>query len=167
MMKKFLLVSAVMGAGHGVAASAAMARTPLLVTGAGASTTSGQVVVSARATGPTLGSLPSVAPATGFLRAPGVSPQISTISGTVNLSGRVTCIGVRLQDAVAVSGTLDTPIVSAGGFVWRNFTLLINNDPSMGRGWRSGLASAMGRPSAHAEPPSSLWKASTPAATSL
>src|SRR5215217_3934815 len=104
MMKKFLLVGALMCAMIGVAASAATASIPLRVTGAGASTTSGQVVVNARATGPTAGPFFPVAPAVGFLRAPD--------SYFGNLSGRVTCMSVWLPGfAVSVSGTLDTPLV--------------------------------------------------------
>src|SRR5215208_3342480 len=88
MMKKLLLVSAVMCALVGVAASPAAARTSVFVAGTGASAVSGQVVVGAIATGPLVdGPFGAVAPAVGFVR--------TTNSSFGDLSGTVTCIGMR------------------------------------------------------------------------
>ncbi len=114
-MKRLLLVAAVV-CGSLAAAGTAGAMPSLLVTGAGASTTSGHVVVTARATGPAEGSFIPVAPATGFVRVLG--------SFFGDLSGSVTCIGVGGPNAAIVSGNLDTPVVS-GGFTYRNFSLLV------------------------------------------
>jgi hypothetical protein len=119
-MKKFLLLSALVCAIVGVAASAALGA-PLLVTGAGFSAQSGQLVVNARGIGPTPQWSFESTPAVGFLRAPAVPAYPS---GTLDLSGRVTCIAGWLPNAVAVSGTLDTPLVY-GDFTTRNFSLLI------------------------------------------
>jgi hypothetical protein len=47
----------------------------------------------------------------------------------MNLSGRVTCIAGWTPNAVAVSGTLDRPLVS-GGFTFYNFSLLIQGSGS-------------------------------------
>lgn len=121
-MKKFQLVSAITCVVVGIAASAATAGVPLMVTGAGASSGSGQVVVNARATGPATGEFFPVAPAVGFLRAPEV-PGFP--DGTHDLSGKVTCIGLWPGvHAVAVSGDLATPVVQ-NGVVYPNFTLLV------------------------------------------
>lgn len=134
-MKKFLLVSALMCVIVGTAASTATS-TPLLVSGAGASAVSGEVVLNARATGPGTPPLFPVYPAVGFLRAPAVVPYFgpSGVSGTVDLSGRVTCIGVWTGlRAVSVSGTLNTPIFAPGGIV-HNFTVLLVGSSQAGRG---------------------------------
>jgi hypothetical protein len=121
-MKKFQLVSAITCAVVGIAASAATAGTPLMVTGAGSSSGYGHVVVNARATGPATGEFFPVAPAVGFLRAPEV-PGFP--DGTRDLSGKVTCIGLWPGvDAVAVSGNLGTPVVQ-NGLVYPNFTFLL------------------------------------------
>jgi hypothetical protein len=58
----------------------------------------------------------------GFLRAPAV-PAFPT--GTRDLSGTVTCIGVETPFQIAVSGTLDTPLV-ADNVTFPDFTVLIN-----------------------------------------
>jgi hypothetical protein len=111
-MKKFF-VGAVVCASF-FAASIANAAPSLLVTGAGASTSLGHVVVNARATGPATGA-PPVFPAVGFMRA-------SDLFG--DLRGSVTCIGLLAPSAVIVSGNLDTPFV-AGGFAYPNFSLIM------------------------------------------
>lgn len=120
MMKKFLLVSAVMCALVGVAASPAAARTSVFVAGTGASAVSGQVVVGAIATGPLVdGPFGEVAPAVGFVRTAG-----SSFFG--DLSGTVTCIGIEQGGRAAiVSGNLATPYVS-GGFTYANFSLIVS-----------------------------------------
>jgi len=118
-MKKFLLLSALMCAIICVAASAA-ASVPLLVTGAGFSAQSGQIIVHARGIGPTPQGFFETTPAVGFLRAPDVR---GFESGSLDLSGRVTCISVE-ANGVAVSGNLDRPLF-AGDVTLPNFTLLI------------------------------------------
>lgn len=130
-MKRFLLVGVLICAIVGVAGSAATASAPLLVTGAGASPVSGHVVLNARATGPGTAQPFSVFPAVGFLRAPKVVPFFgpSNVSGAVDLSGTVTCIGVWLPGAVSVSGTLDKPVSGAN-----NFTVLLRGSSATGRG---------------------------------
>jgi hypothetical protein len=119
MMKKFLLVSAIVCALVGTTASPAAARTSVFVTGAGASAVSGQVVVHAIATGPLVdGPFGAVAPAVGFVRTPGSSFD--------DLSGTVTCIGIAQGGRAAiVSGNLATPFVS-GGFTYPNFSLIVS-----------------------------------------
>jgi hypothetical protein len=99
---------------------------PLLVTGAGASTTSGQVVVNARATGAAVGPFIPVAPAAGFVHVRG--------SAYGDLSGSVTCIGVAGPNAAIVSGNLSTPFVS-GGFTYPNFSLLVVSPNPQIRSW--------------------------------
>ena len=135
-MKKLLLVSALMCAILGVAASGGNASARLLVAGAGASPVSGHVVLNARASGPLVGTLSPVAPAVGFLRAPEVIPVFgpSNLTGTRDLSGTVTCIGLLPgQPAVAVSGDLDTPVVSQFG-IFTNFTVLLSGFEPAGLG---------------------------------
>jgi hypothetical protein len=120
-MKKFLLVSGIACAVVGIAASAAAAGAPLMVTGAGAAAGYGHVVVNARATGPATGEFFPVAPAVGFLHA----PKVPEFPPGLDLSGKVTCIGLWPgMDAVAVSGNLETPLVQ-NGFVYPNFTFLL------------------------------------------
>ena len=128
-MRKRLLLSALVCVIGGVATSVAAAGNPVIA-GAGFSAISGKLVLNARATEPIVGSgIPGVAPpsqdlsATGFLRAPAV--PVGT--GTLDLSGSVTCIGVWLPGfAVAVSGTLNKPLVNSfDGSPVPNFTLLI------------------------------------------
>jgi hypothetical protein len=118
-MKKLLLLSALMCAIVSVAASAA-ASAPLLVTGAGFSAQSGQIVVHARGIGSTPPGFFDINPAVGFLRASDVR---GFASGILDLSGRVTCISVE-ANGVTVSGTLDTPLL-AGDVTSPNFSLLI------------------------------------------
>ena len=102
-MQKFLLFSAFVCVTAGVAASVATAGKPVIA-GAGFSTNLGHIVLNARATEPMVGLGSQDLAATGFLRAPSVP-----MFGSANLSGTVTCIGVWLGSAVAVSGTLNTP----------------------------------------------------------
>jgi len=119
MMKKFLLLGALVCTIVGVTASAAVSA-PLLVTGAGFSAQSGQIVVYAGGTGPTPQGFFDTTPAVGFLRAPDVR---GFASGILDLSGRVTCISAE-ANGVTVSGTLDTPLL-AGDLTFPNFSLLI------------------------------------------
>jgi hypothetical protein len=98
----------------GVSASAAAASV-LLVTGAGTSTTSGHIVVTARAVEPATGD-PAVSPAVGFFR--------DSDSAFGALSGAVACIGSLNPNAIVVSGNLETPVVSEG-FTYPSFSLLI------------------------------------------
>jgi hypothetical protein len=118
MMKKFLLVSALMCAIVGVAASMAVAGNPV-VAGAGFSPNLGHIVLNARATEPMVGSGSQDLAATGFLRA----RNVPTSTGSADLSGTVTCIGVWLPGfAVAVSGTLNTPDRATFSLlIWRAF----------------------------------------------
>lgn len=111
-----------------LAPSVAKAAPSLLVTGAGASSTSGHVVVNARATGPAVGSFVPVAPATGFVQVRG--------SSYGDLGGSVTCIGVAGPNAAIVSGNLSTPFVS-GGFTYSNFSLLVVSPNPQIRSWIS------------------------------
>jgi hypothetical protein len=132
MMKRFLLVSALTCASIGAAASTATASQSLLVTGAGASKASGQVVVHARATQPLVGSgVPGVlppsqsVPVVGFLRAPDARSPGG--AGSFNFNGRVTCVVDWLGPAAAAaSGTLDTPLVS-NGVTYAGFTLTVRD----------------------------------------
>jgi hypothetical protein len=111
-----------------LAPSVAKAAPSLLVTGAGASSVSGQVVVNARATGPAVGSFVPVAPATGFIQVRG--------SSYGDLGGTVTCIGLAGPNAAIVSGNLSTPVVS-GGFTYPNFSLLVVSPNPQIRSWIS------------------------------
>jgi hypothetical protein len=124
MIKRFAVLTVVAGSFLAAAASAG-ADQPLLVTGAGASATSGHVVVHARATGPATGTGIPVAPADGFLRTRG--------SSAGDLTGSVTCIGVLFPGRAIVSGTLDTPVVS-GGFTFPHFSLIVG-DGGEGDSW--------------------------------
>jgi hypothetical protein len=124
MIKKFAVLAVMAGSFLAAAASAGADR-PLLVTGAGASATSGHVVVHARAIGPATGTGIPVSPAAGSLRARG--------SFWGDLNGSVTCIGMLFPGTVIVSGTLDTPIVS-GGFTFPHFSLIVG-DGGQGDSW--------------------------------
>lgn len=110
--------------------SVATAAPTLAVVGAGASSTSGQVVVNARATAAAAGSFLPVAPATGSIHVRG------SVYG--DLSGAVTCIGVAGPNAAIVSGNLSTPFVS-GGFTFPNFSLLVVSPNPQIRSWISFL----------------------------
>jgi hypothetical protein len=112
-----------------VVAAPAGADPPLIVTGAGASATSGHVVVHARATGPATGTGIPVWPAEGSIRVRG--------SSWGDLTGSVSCVGLLFQGRAIVSGTLDTPIVS-GGFTFPNFSLVVD-DGGAGPGSWIGL----------------------------
>jgi hypothetical protein len=88
-----------------------------LIAGAGYTTNTGFVVLSARATG-----APDVygtTAATGFINVRG-----SWYFGA-DFAGTVTCIGNLGAGAIAVSGVLSKPYVSPEGFVSPNFTFLI------------------------------------------
>ena len=98
-----------------VGASTAVASPALLVTGAGASTTSGLIQVNARATGPAIGPFIPVAPAIGFIHSAGSWGDVR---------GSVTCIASLGPEAAIVSGDLDMPI-SSGGFTFPNFSLIV------------------------------------------
>jgi hypothetical protein len=115
--------------------SVSAAAPSLLVTGAGASTTSGHVVVNARATGAAVGPFIPVAPATGSVRVRG--------SFFGDLSGSVTCIGLAGPNAAVVSGNLDTPFTS-GGFTFANFSLLLITTNAQLRSWISFAPNNLG-----------------------
>jgi hypothetical protein len=123
-MKKVLVVGAICV--FLLAPSIAKAAPSLLVTGAGASSISGHVVVNARATGPAVGSFVPVAPATGFIQVRG--------SSYGDLGGSVTCIGLAGPNAAIVSGNLSTPFVS-GGFTYPNFSLIVVSPNPQIRSW--------------------------------
>jgi hypothetical protein len=113
-MKKSVLMVALAASLFGASASAAAASV-LLVTGAGSSTTSGHVVVYARALEPASGDS-SVSPAVGFFQ--------DTDSFFGDVRGVVTCIGSLTPGMVVVSGKLDGPVV-AEGFTYPHFSLLL------------------------------------------
>jgi hypothetical protein len=118
-MRKFLLlglVGALVCGSALVAASPAKATRALFVAGFGASTTSGDVAIYARAIGPAVGEGIPVAPAVGFLRASDTSLG--------DLSGSVSCIGLASPRAAIVSGDLVTPVVS-NGVTYSNFSLIV------------------------------------------
>jgi hypothetical protein len=113
-----------------LAPSVATAAPSLMVVGAGASSTSGHVVVNGRATGPAGGPFVPVAPATGSIHVRG--------SFYGDLTGTVTCIGLAGPNAAIVSGNLSTPFVS-GGFIFPNFSLLVISPNPQIRSWISFL----------------------------
>jgi hypothetical protein len=123
-MKKILVMASICACL--LAPSGAKATPSLLVTGAGASNTSGNVLINARATGNAVGSFIPVAPATGLIRVRG--------SFYGDLNGSVTCIGVAGPNAAIVSGNLSTPFVS-GGFTFPNFSLLVVSPNPQIRSW--------------------------------
>src|SRR3989442_11117735 len=100
-----------------VGESTASAGSTLRVSGAGASSTSGFIVINARATAPLSGPFIPVAPAVGFIRAQG------TFNG--DFRGSVTCMASPGGGTALVSGILDTPFVS-GGFTYPNFSLIVS-----------------------------------------
>jgi hypothetical protein len=131
-MKKVLVAAA---CACFLAPSVAKAAPSLLVTGAGASATSGQVVINAHATGPIAGPFIPVAPATGFIRVRG--------SFYGDVTGSVTCIGLADPNAAIVSGTLSTPFVS-GGFSYPNFSFLVATATPQHPSWITLFADDIG-----------------------